>query len=151
MKETGVSSPPHRPSRERDGLKKPHNFLFPETSPTPWVVKRTLISSLRTYYLVVYIGVIHLKFDIELEVVPQYSADNICGHIISATNETLMLEKGKISNLPGMAYMSIGISDSVRMEPFMKNDISLTLLVHNCTMKRFLPSNQWEQTAPSTL
>ena len=52
-----------------------------------------VLRSSPTYYFVVYIGVIHLKLDIELEIIPQYSSNNIRGHIISVTDETYMIEQ----------------------------------------------------------
>ena len=52
----------------------------------------------RTYYLVVYISVVHLKLDVKFEIIPQYSSSNICRHIISMTDEIYNIEECKSSH-----------------------------------------------------
>ena len=42
------------------------------------------VTDKHTYYFVIYISVVHLKFDVKFEIVPQYPSDDICGHVISS-------------------------------------------------------------------
>lgn len=108
-------------------------------------LRKKLLRNSHTYDLVVYIGVIHLKCHVEFEIVPHYSSDDICGHVIPVVDETFVNKTQKNNDLPGMAYMSIGISACVRMISFVKSSMLLTLLVRSCTTKPFSSSSQWVQ------
>ena len=106
------------------------------------------LPNLHTYYLVVYISVVHLKCHVKFEVVPQYSSDDICGHVISVIVKSRLSEKRRNIDSPGMAYMSIGIADLVRRNFSMEAATTLTLLVRNCTRRPFWFSSQLEQKVP---
>ena len=46
-------------------------------------LRENLLGSSHTYDLVVYVSVIHLKCHVEFKIVPHYSSNDICGHVIS--------------------------------------------------------------------
>ena len=46
--------------------------------------RRKVLPDRHTYYFVIYISVVHLKFDIKFEIILQYPSDDIYGHIISS-------------------------------------------------------------------
>lgn len=51
-------------------------------------------------YLVIDVGDVHYKLDVELEVVAQYAPNDIRGHIIARMAEMCIIVNGGAANIP---------------------------------------------------
>lgn len=103
-----------------------------------------------TYDFIVYICVIHLKRHVEFEVVPQYSSDDICGHVISVISKIFVTKSKQEAT-----YLACPICASayLLLSGYLvsRTLVRLTSSVRNCTTKPSWPSSQWGQKEPSIL